>query len=323
MLKKIDFTTVAFAFLSILTFQACSMKVPLNSSDQEIEAYEKLDTQKKISVKYKSSLKDTHNVSTGVFTDSVIIEHNKKKLHANTFFKENFIKVLKAKNIPLEFNEKSKEILSLYKFEFFSSRSSGFLPIITFSQMKIKMSKDNKIFTSYIKIGTVPIWSGDEIIEPLYNEPFKLMILELVAKINKEYFNYKLNDKKVLDLLNTVKEKIDNNDSLVYLDVYELGFSNNKKVLPYLIELSSHDDEYVRISSIATLGLLGGESQFDYLVSKYILSHIWQDRGMALKAIGDIGNTQSSDFLLRERNIWSNIESKEAKWNLIILDLYL
>ena len=50
---------------------------------------------------------------------------------------------------------------------------------------------------------------------------------------------------------------------------------------------------------------------------------MWSDRGMALKAIGDIGSDDALSFLAEVRDNFDGDSSNEGQWNLRIIDLYL
>lgn len=147
------------------------------------------------------------------------------------------------------------------------------------------------------------------------------MIKEIVAKINKAYFNYKISDEKVSEIMLKIDKGVNNDDKLNYLNIYELGFSNNPKALELLKQYTNNSDEYLRLASLSMLGFLGGESEFDYLVSKYRNSKIWQDRALSMKAIADINTEKTKKFLQNEYKLWKAQDSKEAIWNVMLLDI--
>jgi hypothetical protein len=309
----------------VFSFQACSLKVPLKTIEKSENVYvpsiEKKDT---INVSFKDSLDSNPQIVTGIFQKAIFLENNKKSLEAYDFISDGIKKELHARKLPINFDDTSKESLILKKFEIFTHRSSGFSPIVTISMLKVtaNIGNEEKVFASVIKRGKVPIWSPDEIINPCFNEPIMLMIKEIVAKINKAYFNYKLSDEKVAEIVSKIENGIKTKDNLNYINMYELGFSNNSKALDEVKLYNNSSDEYLRLSSIAVLGLLGGEKEFSYLTNIYRTAKLWQDRAMALKAIADIGTEETKKFIERENNLWQTQDTKEGKWNNMILKLY-
>lgn len=91
------------------------------------------------------------------------------------------------------------------------------------------------------------------------------------------------------------------------MDVYQLGFSNNKLAIPELVKLTKHSSEYIRLAAISSLGIMRAVDQFDLLVRLYQnKGGLWQDRAMALKAIGDLGTPESHAYLQKEWAVYEN-----------------
>lgn len=308
----------------ILSFQACSLKVPLKSvseSETEYEVNVKENTLQEIT--FLDARDKDPKVVGGIFKNILHLEYQGKELEEFTFIKEALQKEFNSRKLPIKVVDVSSESLSLEEFNFFTHRSSAFSPLVTISSLKVsvKMKNKKKTFTSIVKRGKIPIWTIDEVFDPCFNEPLSILIKETVAKINKEFFGYKFSDKKVSELISKIEEGITSKNKLNYLNVYELGFSNNQKALETLKSYTTNDDEYLRLTSLSMLGLLGGESEFDYLVSKYRNSKVWQDRALSMKAIGDINTEKAKKFLQNEYKIWVLQESKEATWNKMLLKI--
>ena len=309
--------------LVIVLFQACSVKVPISDTKTSNMNYSNSNNDKKMNVQFESSLNKSHSVSTGKLTKVFLLEHNNKTIDANSFIKASLEKELRARNLILNFDEISEDKLILEDFEILTHRASGFSPLVTISTLKVKLKSNNesKIIVSMIKRAKVPVWSIDEIHEPCYNEPTTLLIKEIVAKINRLYFGYKFTDEYIKQL----ESKILNpeNERLTYIDVYELGFSNNLKVVSFLKELTNSNAQYIRLAAISSIGTLGDATQFDFLVSLNKNSKMWQDRAMALKSIGDLGTEEAYNYLKERKSFWKGQTTQEALWNLKILNLYL
>ncbi|WP_375725172.1 hypothetical protein LXN10_07145 [Arcobacter sp. KX21116] len=309
----------------IFSFQACTLKVPLKTVSESENVYvPSLEKKDSINVSFNDGLGETPQIVTGIFEKAIFLEKDDKSLEAYHFMSNAIKNELQARKLPINFDDKSKQSLILKKFEIFTHRSSGFSPIVTISMLKVtaNIGNEEKVFTSVVKRGKVPIWAPEEIIDPCFNEPIMLMVKEVVAKINKAYFNYQLSDKKVTEIINKIETGINSKDSLNYINMYELGFSNNEKALDFVKSYNNNSDEYLRLASIAVLGLLGGEKEFLYLTSIYRNAKLWQDRAMALKAIADIGTEESKKFIELENNLWQTQDTKEGKWNNMILKLY-
>jgi hypothetical protein len=276
-----------------------------------------------VPVQFKSDLKKDHEVAAGDRTGVFILEHDGKKIDATNFIRTSLEKEIAARKLPLEFVTASGDTLTLKHFEIISHRASGFAPMVTVSTLKLNMriNGEEKTLISMVKRAKVPVWSMTEVYEPCYNEATTLLVKEIVAKINKYYVGYTLDDAAVESL----KQKISamEHGKLTYMDVYELGFSNNKSSLAFLQELTKSKDEYVRLAAISSIGILGSSDQFEFLVDLNKNARLWQDRAMALKSIGDLGTQESRNYLKERRSLWEGKTTDEAVWNLKIIDLYL
>ena len=87
--------------------------------------------------------------------------------------------------------------------------------------------------------------------------------------------------------------------------------------------LAKDDDEYVRIAAISSLGTLGANDQLELLKSIATGSNLWQDRAMALKAIGDLGSPEAQAYLNEQRTALQAKGDKEATWSMQVINLYM
>ena len=308
---------------TVVLFQACSVKMPVDAPDASESSYHETGKSKEIKIKFESNLKEDHQVAAGNKTNVFVLEHNNEKIDADEYVKLALQKEIVARELPLQFMPGANDKLTLEHFEIITHRVSAYSPLVTVSTLRVdmKIEEESKTFVSVVKRAKTPVWSMGEVIEPCYNEPTTLLIKEIVAKINKNYFNHKLNDQYIEEL----KRKIstEENKKLTYLDVYELGFSNNPNALEFLKALTSSSDEYIRLAAISSVGILGDKEQFEFLTTLNKNSKMWQDRAMALKSIGDL-DTQASDSYLKERKeFWQGKTTTEAIWNLKIINLYI
>ncbi|WP_197047112.1 HEAT repeat domain-containing protein [Paucibacter sp. KBW04] len=222
-------------------------------------------------------------------------------------------------------SEAADQSLQLQTFRMVNHRTSGFSPFITFTYLSadVDTPSGKKRVAAFVKRGKVPVWSFDEVIEPTLNEPLSLAVKELASKIAAKSYGWRASDKQLDALLAKLdKPKLEGPD---YLDVYALGFSNHPRAIERVTQLSQHADEYVRLAAISSLGTLGANQQFNFLKGLYERREgSWQDRAMAIKAIGDLDTAESREFLAAQAKRWESAGSdKESLWTLQIIRLYL
>jgi len=310
----------------VFSLQACSGKFPVELKEvkQSTNSYNvnnKTKTVKEFS--FQNSIIKSDKLITGVFKKSIHLQKSKKDIEGYSFIKHALINEFNARNLQLNEVDNSTNKINIEKFQIYTHRSHGFSPIVTFAMLKVTADIDGQVktFSSIVKRAQNPAFFSD-LFDPSFNEPIMIMVKEITSKINKEFFNYKLSDEKVFKIADSIKEGIITKDRLTYLNIYELGFSNNQKALDTLIAYSNNTDEYIRLSSISMLGLIGGESQFEYLVSKYKNSKMWQDRALSLKAISDIDTKKAKSFVNLQYNLWKNIDTKEGRWHTMLLETH-
>ena len=213
--------------------------------------------------------------------------------------------------------------LALREFRMLNHRTNGYTPLITFTLLGADLQTDRgtQRLGVFIKRAKVPVWSFDEIVEPTLNEPLSLVVRELAAKIIGNAYGAASSDAEV----EALKAKLaGERTGTSYLDVYALGFSQNPKALPIVLELAKDEDEYIRLAAISSLGTLRATDQFGWLKSVYEGEGVWQDRAMALKAIGDLGTPEARAFLEQEAKRWEgDQDDRESRWFLNIIRLYL
>ena len=78
--------------------------------------------------------------------------------------------------------------LEVNRFYFRNRRTSGFSPWITFTNFRAKVTYQGRAetVTSYFHAGKVPMWSMDEVVEPTYNYPWRVVVREVVSGGPKE-----------------------------------------------------------------------------------------------------------------------------------------
>ena len=211
--------------------------------------------------------------------------------------------------------------VTLHAFRMRNSRKNAFSPFVTMTYLAadIENGPVKKRVGVFVKRGVVPKWGWGEIVEPTLNQPLSLAVRELSSKIADVLAGARVSDATVDSLLAKSAARTPTS----YIDVYSLGFTNNPKVVPTLVELSKDADEYIRLAAISSLGTVHAADQFDYLKSIYTGARTWQDRGMALKSIGDLDTEASRAFLAETKAALEAGKSKESDLDLAIIRLYI
>ena len=202
-------------------------------------------------------------------------------------------------------------------------RTNAYTPFITLTMLSgdVTTPEGVKPIGIFITRGKVPVWTFSEVIEPIFTQPMSLLVKELAAKINAAIYGQSLSDSAVERLA----EQIENNpvEGSTFLDVYDLGFSNNPNAIPALSRLATHSDQYVRQAAMSSLGILRSIDHIDFLIGVQDETDSWSDRAVAIKALGDIGTPETLDYLKRLRSRLAGVKGKENSWHLEIIDLYV
>jgi hypothetical protein len=214
--------------------------------------------------------------------------------------------------------------VGIQRWRMLNHRASAYSPFVTFTSLRAEVMTPQgpRRVVAYVKRGKVPVWSFDEVIDPTFNDALALATKELAAKINQQLFGQVVSTEQV-NLLIAAIAKDGTVRADAYLDVYQLGFSNNPAAVPELVKLTSHPSEYVRLAAISSLGILRASNQLPLLIGLYeAKTGIWQDRAMALKAIGDIDGPESRAYLQSEWVKLEKLTDKNAIWTKEIIALY-
>ncbi|RLV60539.1 HEAT repeat domain-containing protein [Parashewanella curva] len=246
-----------------------------------------------------------------------------EKLEPISYLQNNTVKELQARGVNLDSQNLATTQVKINKLLMRNHRTNGYTPFITLTMLSADVETDagTKRLGFFIKRGKVPVWSFNEVIQPTLNEPLSLLVKEFSAKLNKYVYKGQMSDTEVTKLIDKIKNSKDKKTK--YLDVYQLGFSNNPSAIPYVYELSQTGDEYVRMAAISSLGILGANEHFDDLKRVANNGETWTDRAMALKAIGDLGTDEAKAFLMKMTEQLNTVNSHEQIWSSEIIRLYL
>lgn len=255
------------------------------------------------------------------------LTHNGETLDPVDFVAKYTIAELAARGIPVSAGGSDATDVEINKIVMRNHRKMGFSPFTTVTMLSADILADDGDHRvgSFVMRGKVPVWSFDEVIEPTMNQPLELTVKELAAKINMVLYGHSASDATVQMLIDKVEA--DPDAALAYLDVYELGFSNNPMAIDALVKMTKSPHEYIRLAAISSLGTVNAHSQVEQLIELFNSDGFWQDRAMAVKSLGDIasmGNDRAMAFL--SENVEPKLQGESAvgaTWAREILGLYL
>jgi hypothetical protein len=235
----------------------------------------------------------------------------------------NTVRELVARGLPVQLGNDAAgaNTVVIKRISIENRRVSGFSPFETFTSLSadVVTSKGTQRIAAFIKRGKIPVWSFDEVIDSTYNDPLGLVAKEFAAKLNRIIFDAKLSDAQIDELI----EKTSGSD-VNYRDVHELGFGNNARAIPQLVKLSTSKDDEVMQAALSSLGVLHANQQFDLLAKEAEnTKDDWEDRAIALKAIGDLGTPESRAYLEKERARLETFTDAESVRTKGLLGLYL
>lgn len=281
------------------------------------------------SEKMSMAVSDARQASDKVFSSGRLpaeLSIGDKPIDPPQFLATQLEQELKSRGIQAEVGTAKGEIrLDLNRFHVLNHRATGFSPFVTLTFLSADLNGANgkQRIGVFVKRGKVPVWSFEEVVEPTFNQPLSLAVKELASKVANKQYGYMASDNTVDELQKKIASRSNGNDT--YQDVYALGFTNNPKAIPTMASLVNDQDEYVRLAAISSLGNLRASSHFDLLKGMARnRSGLWQDRAMALKAIGDLGTPEAKAFLQEELKAWESAPSdNESKWTTLLIRLYM
>lgn len=246
-----------------------------------------------------------------------------KPLEPATFLEHSLQAEFAARGVPITVSSQATSFprLDVASFRMKNWRATGFSPYVTFTSISadLETATGRKRIAVFVKRGKVPVWSFDEIVEPTLNEPLSVAVKELASKVARELYGAHASDESVDALV----DKVTHTTGDDYLDVYALGFTNNPRAIPTLAKLTSAEPEYMRMAAISSLGTLRAVDQFELLKTLSSNANLWQDRAMAIKAIGDLDTPEGRAFLGEQRTKLQGSKEYESQWMLELIALYI
>ena len=235
------------------------------------------------------------------------------------FLKQHIVKELTTRGINIEEAEASASDLNfnVTTLTIRNHRASGFSPYYTFSKLSGDLEYGGKShrITGYFKNGKVPVWAFREVEEPTYNIPISLLVKEAASKINRIAFGVQASSAEVKRIVASIEADTTN---LVYMRVFELGYTGNLEAIPHLREIAkNHKLKLARAAAISSIGILDATDQFEFLTEIYDAT-TKIERAMALKSIGDLNLPEGEAFIAKVA------ESKDVRDSMVedVVDLY-
>lgn len=189
-------------------------------------------------------------------------------------------------------------ILEIYRYQIVNRRATGFSPweaCHIFYGTIIKEGQKTPI-KAFFYNGKTPVWSMNEIEEPCFNIPISIIIKDVASKINRVIFNYSAPDEKIDRLTAEINSEVGKDDNGPFWKVLELGYTNNPKAMEPLKKYAQMNYEFFRSCALSAIGTLGANGQIEFLKQQY-REEGYNNRYMAIKAIGDIGTPEALQFI--------------------------
>jgi HEAT repeat protein len=148
----------------------------------------------------------------------------------------------------------------------------------------------------------------DEVFEPTYNYPWRVVVREVVTKLNRLYFKAP----PPASIVRAHASALEGDASLdTILDAAFLGSSEVLPALESLVKTSTNGN--VVVYALDAIGIIGDPKSFPFLQDFYATA---RERGrmFSLKAIGDLGTPEALAFIRGQPGEDDNLKE--------IIDLY-
>lgn len=241
------------------------------------------------------------------------------------YLSANLGKELVRRGVPIKCSVGTTEGpgLTLYvdQYQIVSFRLTGFSPwecSHVFSGRLVANGKSSTI-KAYFYNGRMPVWSMNEIAEPCFNIPVSIMVKDIASKINKVAFALSVSDSRVQELKAGIDEQIAKKDiGETFWRVIDLGSSNNPSAMEPLKKYAQEKDDFLKSCALDSIGILGPGPEMDFL-RRNVFNGSYNDRYMAIKAIGDIGTPEAVQFI---RELKQNSSYQGEGGFRTVVDLY-
>lgn len=317
--------TLLAAALVLTSGCALNMPVPIKDPAPSTEKYSRAEAAPPRQLFFSDHQSETDKAHLIAGRIPMTPMYNDKPFDATRWVAQNTVRELVARGLPVKLSADGKDAtdVQISRIHIENHRVSGFSPFETYTSLRadVMTAKGPQRVTSWVKRGKLPVWSLDEVIEPTYNVPLAILTKELAAKINQALYGQALSDAQVDQLIREV-EPADGKD-VDPMDVYELGFGNNPRAVPTLSKLVRSGDDDIAHAAISSLGILRASGQFALLVELFEAKSDVEDRAIALKAIGDLGTTESKAYLGKQKAALDSQTDRESTVFKDVIALYM
>ncbi len=212
--------------------------------------------------------------------------------------------------------------LEVRRYQIVNYRASGFSPWEAghvFDGLLSYGGKKKRI-TAYMYNGKTPVWSMDEIQDPCFDIPASILIQDIASKINMALFDLKSPDTEIDRLVAEIDMEMDKKpEEGPFWKVLELGYTNNPNAITPLKKYAKVGDPFFKSCAISALGIIGTKKDFNF-VRQLFEETLYNEKYMAVKAMGDIGGDEAKIMINKARN--STIYEGEGGLKTVV-DLYL
>ena len=290
-IKRIAAMAIAAAALAGC---ATNMKVPIKDPATSTVAYAPGAAGAPVSLNFVDEQTGVDKAAAMSGTLRMFVMYQDKPLEPVSWIAQQTVREMKARGLPVSLVTSGGTTVAIKRMHIENYRLNAYSPFVTFTTLSadVETPQGTKRIVAYVKRGKVPVWSWEEVIDPTFNDSLSVISKEFAAKLNQILIGQVVSDDKVRAMIAGIEKEGGKRGDL-FLDVYQLGFSNNPIAIPALVKLASHSDEYVRLAALSSLGILKAKDQLDFLEQRAASGGMWQERGMAMKAIGDIGTPEA------------------------------
>jgi hypothetical protein len=330
--KTYSFPVLMAALLAMLLCSGCGLKYTLKDPTLSTIGYSTQDTRKiTIQVIDKRVGDDVYfaygkiGLGTSLRDLSDILKFDNIR-EPVSYFAEQLEDELEHRGIPAKVVagevENPEAILEVQRYQIVNYRASGFSPWEAghvFDGLLNHGGKSKRI-TAYMYAGKTPVWSMDEILEPCFNIPASILIQDVASKINMVLFDLQSPDTEIARLVAEIDAEMDKKpEEGPFWKVLELGYTNNPNAIIPLKNYANVGDPFFKSCAISALGIIGTQKDFAF-VRKLYEETLYNEKYMAVKAMGDIGGDEAKVMIEKAKN--SEIYEGEGGLKTVV-DLYL
>jgi hypothetical protein len=275
------------------------MEVPIKDPAPSTQRYEQSST---LAASKLFFSKQSPKASIGTLSGRVLVRltYKGQPFDPLNWFADNIVKELIARGVPVQLSADANAATNVVikRIDIENHVIIVGSPFETYASLRadVLTEKGMEPVAAFVKRGKFPKWS-EEVLGPTYNESLTILAKELAAKLNQRVYGLSVSD-SIVDELAAKTSKKTKDMSIDSLDVYQLGFSNNLRSVPVLVNLTDDPDDEVRFAAISSLGILRAINQFELLTKIYESKKAkWEDRAAALKSIGDMGTQVALAYL--------------------------